>query len=77
MVFEKTREESYFMIEIVDIETGNKVYLSSDKQRITIAPGLDCAPEPETISKILSMLQARVDPSITLGEDYGQSNASA
>lgn len=77
MVFEKSKTKTNFITEIMDVETGQKLFLSSNKKSITLAPSIDSPPEPETISKVLSILQSRVDPSINIGEDYDRIDASA
>ncbi|MFH1591442.1 MAG: hypothetical protein ABIC95_05955 [archaeon] len=77
MLFEKDEDDTYFITEVMDMETGNKYYISTDKKQITIAPTLGEPPEHEAMSKILSALQSRVDPSINIGEHYGQIDASS
>ncbi len=62
----------YFLVEIIDIENKSNVFLSAVGNTIRIAPGGDSETKPSTVSKVLSILQQRVDPSIAIGEDIGK-----
>ena len=57
----------YFLAEIVDLECGSRFYLSAVHDSIRISPS-NQQTKPSTISKIFSILQSRVDPSIDMSE---------
>jgi len=65
----------YFLAEIIDIENESRVFISATSKTIRISPA-DYNTKPSTISKLFSILQARVDPSINIGEKNGRATSS-
>jgi len=59
----------YFLAETIDLENGSRTYVSMVENSIRISPAIEQT-EPSTISKLFSVLQSRVDPSINLIERW-------
>lgn len=57
----------YFLAEIVDLDSESRFYLSAVHDSIRISPS-NQQTKPSTISKIFSILQSRIDPSIDMSE---------
>ena len=55
----------YSLIELIDLENGERLFLSVLDSLIRISPSRSST-EPSTVSKIFSLLQSRVDPTIAL-----------
>ena len=55
----------YFMVEILDLECESRLFLSAIKSSIKISPSNQTT-KPSTISKLFSILQSQVDPSIEM-----------
>jgi hypothetical protein len=55
----------YFLVHIIDVENGSSVYLSATSEELQIVPPPSSAKEG-TIAKIIGILQAKVDPSISI-----------
>ena len=55
----------YFMVEIIDLESESRLFLSAIKSSIKISPSTQ-ATKPSTLSKLFSILQSQVDPSIEM-----------
>jgi hypothetical protein len=55
----------YFLVHIIDVENSSSVYLSATSEELQIVPtGLST--KEETLSKIIELLQTKVDPSISI-----------
>jgi len=54
----------YFLVHIIDVENSSSVYLSATSEELQIVPA-DSRTKEATIAKIIDLLQARVDPSIS------------
>lgn len=55
----------YFLVHIVDVENSSSVYLSATSEELQIVPAEPSTKEG-TIAKIIDLLQAKVDPSISI-----------
>jgi len=55
----------YFLVHIVDVENSSSVYLSATSEELQIVPAESFSKEG-TIAKIIGVLQAKVDPSISI-----------
>lgn len=55
----------YFLVHIIDVENSSSVYLSATSEELQIVPAESSAKEG-TIAKIIGILQAKVDPSISI-----------
>ena len=55
----------YFLVHIVDVENSSSVYLSATSEELQIVP-VDASAKEGTIAKIIGILQAKVDPSISI-----------
>lgn len=55
----------YFLVHIVDVENSSSVYLSATSEELQIVPA-ELSTKEGTISKIIDLLQAEVDPSISI-----------
>jgi len=55
----------YFLVHIVDVENSSSAYLSATSEELQIVPAESYTKEG-TIAKIIDLLQAKVDPSISI-----------
>jgi len=55
----------YFLVHIVDVENSSSVYLSATSEELQIVPA-ELSTKEGTISKIIDLLQGKVDPSISI-----------
>jgi len=55
----------YFLAHIIDTENSSSVYLSATSEELQIVPAGSSTKE-ETLSKIIELLQTKVDPSISI-----------
>ena len=55
----------YFLAHIIDVENSSSVYLSATSEELQIVPAESSVKEG-TIAKIIGILQAKVDPSISV-----------
>jgi len=55
----------YFLVHIVDVENSSSVYLSATSEELQIVPA-ESSTKEGTIAKIIDLLQAKVDPSISV-----------
>jgi hypothetical protein len=55
----------YLLVHIIDVENSSSVYLSATSEELQIVPGGPFTKEG-TIAKIVNLLQAKVDPSISI-----------
>jgi len=55
----------YFFVHIVDVENSSSVYLSATSEELQIVPA-ELSTKEGTIAKIIGLLQAKVDPSISI-----------
>jgi len=55
----------YFLVHVVDVENGSSVYLSATSEELQIVPA-EPSPKEGTVAKIINILQAKVDPSISI-----------
>lgn len=59
------RGNPYFLAEIIDLEEDSRIFLSAIENDIRISPSTQ-EMKPSTVSKIFSILQNQVDPSIDI-----------
>jgi len=55
----------YFLVEIIDLEYESRLFLSALQESIKISPSFETT-KPSTISKLFSILQSQVDPTIEM-----------
>jgi len=55
----------YFFVHVIDAENGSSVYLSATSEEVQIVPA-ESSRKEGTIAKIIGILQAEVDPSISI-----------
>ena len=55
----------YFLVHIVDVENSSSVYLSATSEELQIVPA-ESSTKEGTIAKIIDLIQAKVDPSISI-----------
>jgi len=55
----------YFLVHIVDVENSSSVYLSATSEELQIVPA-ELYTKEGTIAKIIDLLQAKVDPTISI-----------
>jgi hypothetical protein len=55
----------YFLVHIIDVENSSSVYLSATSEELQIVPA-GLSTKEGTIAKIIELLQAKVDPSISI-----------
>jgi len=55
----------YFLVHIVDVENSSSVYLSATSEEMQIVPA-ESSTKEGTVAKIIDLLQAKVDPSISV-----------
>lgn len=55
----------YFLVHIIDVENSSSVYLSATSEEMQIVPA-ESSTKEGTMSKIISLLQAKIDPTITV-----------
>lgn len=56
----------YFLAKIIDLDNASIVFLSATKRSIRISPATEQT-KPSTMSKLFTILQSQVDPSISTG----------
>jgi len=54
----------YFLVHVIDVENSSSVYLSATSEELQIVPA-DSYTTERTIAKVIDLLQAEVDPSIS------------
>jgi hypothetical protein len=67
MSFVLEKGNPYFMAEIIDLEIESRIFLSAIEDSIRISPASHDT-KPSTISKLFSIMQSQVDPSIDMSE---------
>jgi hypothetical protein len=55
----------YFLVHIIDIENSSSVYLSATSEELQLVPA-GISTKEGTITKIVDLLQTKVDPSISI-----------
>jgi len=55
----------YFLVHVIDVENSSSIYLSATSEELQIVPAESTTKE-RTIAKIIDLLQAKVDPSISV-----------
>ena len=55
----------YFLVHVVDVENSSSVYLSATSEELQIVPA-GLSTKEGTVSKIIELLQTKVDPSISI-----------
>jgi hypothetical protein len=55
----------YLLVHVVDVENSSSVYLSATSEDLHVVP-VESSVKEETIAKIINILQAKVDPTITI-----------
>jgi hypothetical protein len=55
----------YFLVHVVDIENSSSLYLSATSEELQIVPA-GVSIKEATVAKIIDLLQAKVDPSISI-----------
>jgi hypothetical protein len=55
----------YFLVHIIDVENSSSVYLSATSEELQIVPA-GLSTKEGTVSKIIELLQTKVDPSISV-----------
>jgi hypothetical protein len=55
----------YFLVHIIDVENSSSVYLSATSEELQIVPA-GLSTKEGTVSKIIELLQTKVDPSISI-----------
>lgn len=55
----------YFLVHVVDAENSSSIYLSATSEELQIVPA-ESSTKEGTVAKIIDLLQAKVDPSISV-----------